>query len=392
MREVYIVALGRSAIGKAPRGKLKNSRPEDIGAQVLKGVLAKVPELDLKEIDDVIMGCAFPEAEQGMNIAKIIAARAGLPAEVPAQTVNRFCSSGLQSIATGANSIIAGQSEVVVAGGVELMSVIPMGGNILYPNPTIMEKEPKEYTTMGITAENVAEKYNITREEQDRFSCESHIKALDARRKGKFAEEIIPVEAVVTKEDEKGYVKMGTTLFDTDEGIREGRSFEGLSRLRTVFKANGTVTAGNSSQTSDGAAVVVLMSKDKVDELGIKPIARFISYSVAGVPAELMGIGPMKAIPKVLEISGYSLENIDLIELNEAFASQSLACIKELGLDSNIVNVNGGAIALGHPLGCTGSFLTVKLIHELKRRNKKNGLVSMCIGGGMGAAGIFEIL
>jgi acetyl-CoA acyltransferase len=392
MREVYIVALGRSAIGKAPRGKLKNSRPEDIGAQVLKGVLAKVPELDLKEIDDVIMGCAFPEAEQGMNIAKIIAARAGLPAEVPAQTVNRFCSSGLQSIATGANSIIAGQSEVVVAGGVELMSVIPMGGNILYPNPTIMEKEPKEYTTMGITAENVAEKYNITREEQDRFSCESHIKALDARRKGKFAEEIIPVEAVVTKEDEKGYVKMGTTLFDTDEGIREGISFEGLSRLRTVFKANGTVTAGNSSQTSDGAAVVVLMSKDKVDELGIKPIARFISYSVAGVPAELMGIGPMKAIPKVLEISGYSLENIDLIELNEAFASQSLACIKELGLDSNIVNVNGGAIALGHPLGCTGSFLTVKLIHELKRRNKKNGLVSMCIGGGMGAAGIFEIL
>ncbi len=392
MREVYIVALGRSAIGKAPRGKLKNSRPEDIGAQVLKGVLAKVPELDLKEIDDVIMGCAFPEAEQGMNIAKIIAARAGLPAEVPAQTVNRFCSSGLQSIATGANSIIAGQSEVVVAGGVELMSVIPMGGNILYPNPTIMEKEPKEYTTMGITAENVAEKYNITREEQDRFSCESHIKALDARSKGKFAEEIIPVEAVVTKEDEKGYVKMGTTLFDTDEGIREGISFEGLSRLRTVFKANGTVTAGNSSQTSDGAAVVVLMSKDKVDELGIKPIARFISYSVAGVPAELMGIGPMKAIPKVLEISGYSLENIDLIELNEAFASQSLACIKELGLDSNIVNVNGGAIALGHPLGCTGSFLTVKLIHELKRRNKKNGLVSMCIGGGMGAAGIFEIL
>jgi len=392
MREVYIVALGRSAIGKAPRGKLKNSRPEDIGAQVLKGVLAKVPELDLKEIDDVIMGCAFPEAEQGMNIAKIIAARAGLPAEVPAQTVNRFCSSGLQSIATGANSIIAGQSEVVVAGGVELMSVIPMGGNILYPNPTIMEKEPKEYTTMGITAENVAEKYNITREEQDRFSCESHIKALDARSKGKFAEEIIPVEAVVTKEDEKGYVKMGTTLFDTDEGIREGISFEGLSRLRTVFKANGTVTAGNSSQTSDGAAVVILMSKDKVDELGIKPIARFISYSVAGVPAELMGIGPMKAIPKVLEISGYSLENIDLIELNEAFASQSLACIKELGLDSNIVNVNGGAIALGHPLGCTGSFLTVKLIHELKRRNKKNGLVSMCIGGGMGAAGIFEIL
>src|SRR6056297_627557 len=271
MREVYIVALGRSAIGKAPRGKLKNSRPEDIGAQVLKGVLEKVPELDFKEIDDVIMGCAFPEAEQGMNIAKIIAARAGLPSEVPAQTVNRFCSSGLQSIATGANSIIAGQSEVVVAGGVELMSVIPMGGNILYPNPTIMEKNPKEYTTMGITAENVASKYNVTREEQDKFSYESHKKALDARNSGKFSEEIIPVDAVVTNKDEKGCIKMDTTLFDTDEGIREGISIEGLSKLRTVFKAKGTVTAGNSSQTSDGAAVVVLMSKDKVDELGIKP-------------------------------------------------------------------------------------------------------------------------
>jgi acetyl-CoA acyltransferase len=255
-----------------------------------------------------------------------------------------------------------------------------------------MEKNQKEYTTMGITAENVAYKYNITREEQDKFSYESHKKALDARNSGKFSEEIIPVDAVVTNKDEKGCIKMDATLFDTDEGIREGISTEGLSKLRTVFKANGTVTAGNSSQTSDGAAVVVLMSKDKVDELGIKPIARFISYSVAGVPAELMGIGPIKAIPKVLKISGYDLEDIDLIELNEAFASQSLACIKELSLNSSIVNVNGGAIALGHPLGCTGEFLTAKLIHELKRRNKKNGLISMCIGGGMRAAGIFEIL
>lgn len=392
MREAYIVALRRSAIGKAPKGALKNSRPEDIGAQVLKGVLNQIPQLDHKEIDDVIMGCAFPEAEQGMNVAKIITARAGLPLEVPAQTVNRFCSSGLQSIASGANSIITGQSEIIVAGGVELMSVIPMGGNVLYPNPTIMERTPEEYTTMGITAENVAKKYNISREEQDKFSYESHIKALEARESGKFAEEIIPVNAVKTIKDDKGHTQMITTKFDTDEGIRENISLEGLAKLRPVFKIGGTVTAGNSSQTSDGAAAVVLMSKEKVEELGIKPIAKFVSYSVAGVPAELMGIGPIKAIQKVLKTSGYSLKQIDLIELNEAFASQSLASIKELGLDSSIVNVNGGAIALGHPLGCTGSFLTVKLIHELKRRGKKCGLVSMCIGGGMGAAGIFELL
>lgn len=392
MREAVIVALIRSAIGKAPNGTLKYSRPEDIGAQVLVGVLNQVPQLNPKEIDDIIIGCAFPEAEQGMNIAKIISARAGLPMDVPGQTVNRFCSSGLQSIASAANSIIAGQADIVIAGGIEMMSAIPIGGNIICPNPTLMAKHAVEYTSMGITAENVAEKYNITRQQQDEFSVESHKRAYAAQKEGKFMEEIIPVEAVFMYEDENGYTKSGMKSFAVDEGIRKDVTLESLSKLRTVFKINGSVTAGNASQTSDGAAMVVLMSRDKAENLGIRPIAKFRSFAVAGVPADLMGIGPIKAIPKALKLAGLNKEEIDLIELNEAFASQSLACIQELDLNKSIINVNGGAIALGHPLGCTGSFLTVKLINELRRRNKKYGMVSMCIGGGMGAAGIFEML
>lgn len=392
MKEAVIVALGRSAIGKAPKGTLKYSRPEDIGAQVLTGVLNQVPGIILEEIDDIIIGCAFPEAEQGMNIAKIIAERASMPTKVSAQTVNRFCSSGLQSIAAAANSIIAGQAEIVVAGGVELMSAIPMGGNILYPNPALMSDHAQVYTTMGITAENVAEKYGITREQQDKFAAESHAKAAAAQKEGKFAEEIISVEADFIYEDEHGFTKSGLKTFDSDEGIRADATSESLAKLRTVFKINGTVTAGNSSQTSDGAAMAVLMSKEKAESLGIKPVAKFISFAVAGVPAELMGLGPVEAIPKALKIAGLDKSQLDLIELNEAFASQALACIQELNLNKEIINVNGGAIALGHPLGCTGSLLTVKLINELRRSNKKYGMVSMCIGGGMGAAGIFEML
>jgi len=392
MREAVIVALGRSPIGKAPKGTLKYTRPEDIGAQVLLGLLKLVPQLEPKEIDDIIIGCAFPEAEQGMNLAKVITEKAEMPVEVSGQTVNRFCSSGLQSIASAAYSIIAGQTEVIVAGGVESMSTIPMGGNVMCPNPALMSSHPEAYSSMGITAENVAEKYNISRQEQDAFAAESHRRAFTAQSSGRFFEEIIPVDATFIYEDEHKYSRKGIKQFTGDEGIRANVTVESLSKLKPVFKVNGSVTAGNSSQTSDGAAMVMLMSREKADQLGIKPLAKFISFATAGVPAELMGLGPIQVLPKALKIAGMTKEQIDLIELNEAFASQALACIRELELDDKRVNVNGGAIALGHPLGCTGTFLTVKLIHELKRRNQKYGVVSMCIGGGMGAAGIFELL
>ncbi|SHI85305.1 acetyl-CoA acyltransferase [Dethiosulfatibacter aminovorans DSM 17477] len=393
MKEAVIVAYGRSAVGRAPKGKLKYTRPEDVAAQVVQGVLAKVPEFDPSSIDDVIMGCAFPEAEQGMNIAKIIAQRVGLPIDVPGQTVNRFCSSGLQAIATAANAIMAGQAEVMLAGGVEFMSTVPMGGNVIAPNPYLMENYPESYVSMGHTAENVADIYGITREMQDEFSVESHRKSSIAQEEGKFVDEIIPVKALRPVSNEKGEVAgTETFMFDKDEGIRKATTMETLGRLRPVFKNKGSVTAGNSSQMSDGAAAVLLMSREKAEELGIKPIAVFRSFAVAGVAPELMGIGPVKAIPKALKIAGLKVEDIDLIELNEAFASQSLACINELGLDKDIVNVNGGAISLGHPLGCTGSFLTAKLLSEMKRRNSRYGLVSMCIGGGMGAAGVFEMI
>ena len=392
MKDAVIVALGRSAIGKAPKGVFRLSRPEDIGAQVLSGVLTQVPQLDARHIDDVIVGCAFPEAEQGMNLAKIVISKAIPGVDIPGQTVNRFCSSGLQTIATAANAIMAGQAEVIIAGGIELMSTIPMGGNIVAPNPDLIQSQPDAYTAMGITAENVAEQYGVTRRMQDEFSMESHRRANAARTEGKFAQEIIPVEAVTTYVDETGHTRMGLRTVAEDEGIRPQTTMESLGKLHTVFKLGGTVTPGNSSQTSDGAAFVILMSGEKAAELGVRPIAKFISFAVAGVPSELMGIGPIAAIPKALKIAGLRQEDMDIIELNEAFAAQSLACINTLGLDQKKVNVNGGAIAMGHPLGCTGSLLTVKVIRELQRRDGRYGMVSMCIGGGMGAAGVFERL
>ena len=392
MKDAVIVALGRSAIGKAPKGVFRLSRPEDIGAQVLSGVLKQVPQLDARHIDDVIVGCAFPEAEQGMNLAKIVISKAIPGVDIPGQTVNRFCSSGLQTIATAANAIMAGQAEVIIAGGIELMSTIPMGGNIVAPNPDLIQSQPDAYTAMGITAENVAEQYGVTRRMQDEFSMESHRRANAARTEGKFAQEIIPVEAVTTYVDETGHTRMGLRTVAEDEGIRPQTTMESLGKLHTVFKLGGTVTPGNSSQTSDGAAFVILMSGEKAAELGVRPIAKFISFAVAGVPSELMGIGPIAAIPKALKIAGLRQEDMDIIELNEAFAAQSLACINTLGLDQKKVNVNGGAIAMGHPLGCTGSLLTVKVIRELQRRDGRYGMVSMCIGGGIGAAGVFERL
>ena len=392
MKDAVIVALGRSAIGKAPKGVFRLSRPEDIGAQVLSGVLKQVPQLDARHIDDVIVGCALPEAEQGMNLAKIVISKAIPGVDIPGQTVNRFCSSGLQTIATAANAIMAGQAEVIIAGGIELMSTIPMGGNIVAPNPDLIQSQPDAYTAMGITAENVAEQYGVTRRMQDEFSMESHRRANAARTEGKFAQEIIPVEAVTTYVDETGHTRMGLRTVAEDEGIRPQTTMESLGKLHTVFKLGGTVTPGNSSQTSDGAAFVILMSGEKAAELGVRPIAKFISFAVAGVPSELMGIGPIAAIPKALKIAGLRQEDMDIIELNEAFAAQSLACINTLGLDQKKVNVNGGAIAMGHPLGCTGSLLTVKVIRELQRRDGRYGMVSMCIGGGMGAAGVFERL
>lgn len=392
MREAVIVAYGRSAVGRAPKGKLKHTRPEDVAAQVIKGVLGKVPTLDPALIEDVVFGCAFPEAEQGMNTAKVIATRAELPENVPAQTVNRFCSSGLQTIAIAANSIMAGQADVVLAGGVEFMSTVPMGGNIIAPNPYLMENAPAIYMSMGLTAENVADKYGVTREMQDAFAEESHRRAAAAQQEGKFDEEIIPVDAVRPVLDVNGQaIGQESFVFFKDEGVRAGTTAQGLSKLKTVFKNGGSVTAGNASQMSDGAAAVVVMSREKAEELGIKPLAVFKSFASAGVPAELMGIGPIAAIPKALDIAGLKKDDIDLIELNEAFASQSIACINELGLDTEKVNVNGGAIALGHPLGCTGSFLTCKLLSEMKRRDSQYGMVSMCIGGGMGAAAVFEL-
>lgn len=390
MKEAVIVAYGRSPIGRAIKGALRYTRPDDVAAQVLNGVLDKIPQLDRGQIEDVIMGCAFPEAEQGMNVARVIAQRAGLPDEVPGQTVNRFCSSGLQTIANAANAIMAGQQEIVIAGGVESMTMVPMGGNVLAPNPYLMENYPKSYCTMGLTAENVAERYGITRQMQDQFSVESHLRATRAQAAGKFADEIVPIEAVrpVMKD---GKLENETFLFTKDEGIRPNSSEESLGRLRTVFKAGGSVTAGNASQMSDGASITVMMSKEKAEELGLKPLAVFKSFAVAGVAPEIMGMGPAAAIPKALKLAALSVEDIDLVELNEAFASQSIACIKELNLDRQKVNVNGGAIALGHPLGCTGAFLTSKLLSELKRTNGHYGVVSMCIGGGMGAAAVFEM-
>ncbi len=380
-----IVAATRTAVGKAKRGTLKSTRPETLAAAVIKELLKRAQDMDPHELDDLIVGCAFPEGEQGMNIARQIGFRAGLPVEIPAETVNRFCSSGVQSIAHAAQAISAGYIDAAIAGGVEVMSMVPMTGYKFSPDQILADDYPEAYTSMGITAENVSERYKISREMQDEFALKSNKKAYEAVESGRFDEEIVPLEIEIVS-------PAGTKqiTFKRDEGPRGDTCLEVLAKLRPAFKTGGTVTAGNSSQMSDGAAGVIIMSKAKADALGLKPLARFISFAAGGVEPDVMGIGPIVAVPKVLERTGMSLKDIDLIELNEAFAAQGLAVIKELGLNQEITNVNGGAIALGHPLGCTGAKLSVQIIYELKRRDQEFGLVTMCIGGGMGAAAIFQ--
>lgn len=391
MREAVIVAGARTPVGKAKKGSLANTRPDDLGAIVVKETLKRADNYD-GPIDDLIIGCAMPEAEQGLNIARNIGALAGLPYTVPAITINRYCSSGLQSIAYGAERIMLGQAEAIIAGGVESMSLVPMMGHTIRPNIKLAETAPEYYMSMGHTAEQVAEKYGVTREDQDAFAVRSHQRAAKAIAEGKFKEEIVPVEVTKRFVDENNKLQETTILFDTDEGVRPDTNMEVLATLKPAFRVNGTVTAGNSSQMSDGAAAVLLMDREKAKAEGFKPLAKFRSFAVGGVPPEVMGIGPVEAVPKALKLAGLELSDIGLIELNEAFASQSLQVIRTLGFDEEIVNVNGGAIALGHPLGCTGTKLTLSLIHEMKRRNVQFGLVTMCIGGGMGAAGIFELL
>jgi acetyl-CoA acyltransferase len=390
MRDAVIVSAVRTAIGKAPKGTLKDTRPDEMGAAVIKEAMARVPGLELSEIEDVIMGCAMPEAEQGMNIARAAAIRAGLPVETSAMTINRFCSSGLQSIAIAADRIRTGGAEAALAGGLESMSMIPMGGHIIRPNPYLVEHYPDFYLNMGLATENVARKYEVTREEQDAFALRSHQRAAAALDQDKFKDETAPLTVTFEELDEKGRKQRREVIFERDEGVRRDSSAEGLAKLKPAFHVKGTITAGNASQMSDGAAVAVLLSDERAKSLGVKPLARFVAYATAGCPPEEMGIGPVFAIPKVLKLAGLKLEDIDVIELNEAFAAQSLAVIKTLGLDPDKVNVNGGAIALGHPLGCTGAKLTASILRELERRNGRYGMVTMCVGGGMGAAGIFE--
>ena len=392
MTEAYIVSGVRTAIGKAFKGTLSNTRPDDMAAAVISELLRRTPQLKPDEIDDVIIGCAFPEAEQGMNFARLAALRAGLPYTVPATTINRFCSSGLQTISFATERIMSGQAEVIIAGGSESMSLIPMGGNKIVANPYLVEHYPDSYLSMGLTAENVAKKYGITREMQDQFSLRSHQRAVAAVQAGKFKDEIVSLKIVTKFINGNGKKETKEVTFNTDEGPRSDTSLEKLSQLKPVFAEKGSVTAGNSSQMSDGAGGVIVMSKRKMESLGLKPIARLMSYAVGGVPPEEMGIGPVVAVPKALKHAGLKLSDIDVIELNEAFASQAYYVIKHLEMDEEKVNVNGGAIALGHPLGATGTKLTVQLLNELKRRKKKYGLVTMCVGGGMGAAGIFELL
>lgn len=384
IKDVYVVAYGRSAVGKSgKKGALRNMHPVDLGGLVLKGVLEKVPQLNPDDIEDVVVGCATHEEKQSTNMARLIALRAGLSQSVPAMTVNRFCSSGLQTIDIAATAIAAGQADVLVAGGVESMSSIPMVNDFTaHADPWLLENLPDVYMPMGLTAENVAAKYGITREEMEEMAVESHRKAAEAQDAGKFDGEIIPLEGV----DEAG----NPIVFDKDQGIRRGTSMESLATLKTVFKEDGVVTAGTASQTSDGAGFVVLMSKEKVEELGIKPIAKFIGYAVAGCDPAIMGVGPIYAVPKVMKLTGLTVDDMDVIELNEAFAAQAIPCIRELGMNPAKVNPNGGAMALGHPLGATGAILTCKALSELDRIGGKYALVTMCIGGGMGAAGIYE--
>jgi acetyl-CoA acyltransferase len=392
MKEAVIVSAVRTAVGKAPKGTLRNTRPDDLGAAAIKESVNRVPGLDPAQIEDVIMGCAFPEAEQGMNVARTAMIAAGLPVETSAMTVNRYCSSGLQTIALAADRIATGGADVIVAGGLETMSKIPMGGNVFRPNPAIVESYPDYYLNMGLTAENLARRYEITREQADEFSLASHQKAAAAIQAGRFKDEIVPFSVHVDEFDKKGRVRRKEVVFDTDEGVRYDASLDGLAKLKPAFHAKGTVTAGNSSQMSDGAAAAVVMSANKAEELGLTPIARFVSFATAGCLPEEMGVGPVYAIPKALKLAGLTLDQIDLIELNEAFAAQGLTVMKLLEMDPSKVNVNGGAVALGHPLGCTGAKLTATILQELKRRNARYGMVTMCVGGGMGAAGIFERL
>lgn len=391
MREAVIVAGARTPVGKAKKGSLAQFRPDDLAAIAVKETLRRADGYD-GHIDDLIMGNATPEAEQGLNLARNVVALAGLPHTVPGVTVNRYCSSGLQTIAYGAERIMVGSAEAIIAGGVESMSMLPMGGHVFRLNPKLVETAPEYYMGMGHTAEEVARRFGITREEQDAFALESHRRAAAAIKAGKFDEEIVPVEVTKRYVDENNKLVEKTFTFSMDEGVREDTSMEALAKLRPAFAANGTVTAGNASQMSDGAAAVLVMDREKAEAEGFKPIAKFRSFAVAGVEPEIMGIGPVKAIPKAVELAGLSLSDIDLFEINEAFASQAIQVIRELDLDHDKVNVNGGAIALGHPLGCTGAKLTLTLLHEMKRRNVQFGVVSMCVGGGMGAAGVFELL
>jgi acetyl-CoA acyltransferase len=389
MKEVVIASSVRTPVGRAFKGTLRTTRPDELAAVAIKGALEHVPQLDPKEIEDVILGCAMPEAEQGMNVARIASLRAGLPVEVSAMTVNRFCSSGLQAIAMAAERIMAGGAEVVVAGGTESMTMIPMGGHKISPNPWLVDHYPDAYLSMGLTAERLAQRFGITREQADEFSLQSHQKALAAIEAGRFADETVPVSVSFTTPN-GSKPKRQEIVFKVDEGPRGDTSLQALLALRPAFHAKGTVTAGNSSQMSDGAAAAVVMSSDRARALGIRLLARYVAFATAGYKPEEMGLGPVYAIPKALKMAGINLDQIDVIELNEAFAAQSLAVIKQAGLDPEKVNPNGGAIALGHPLGCTGAKLTATVIRELKRRNGRYGLVTMCVGGGMGAAGIFE--
>jgi len=390
MKDAVIVSAVRTAVGKAPKGTLRDTRPDDMGAAVIKEAIARVPGLEASEIDDVIMGCAMPEAEQGMNVARAAAIRAGLPVETSAMTINRFCSSGLQSIAMASDRIRTNGAQVIIAGGLESMSMIPMGGHIIRPNPYLIDHYPDFYLNMGLATENVAWKYEVTREEQDEFALRSHNRAAAALDADKFKDETVSLTVSVEELDAKGKKQRREVTFDKDEGPRRDTSAEALAKLKPAFRIKGTITAGNSSQMSDGAAAAILMSGERAKELGAKPLARLVAYATAGCPPEEMGIGPVFAIPKALKLAGLTLDQIDVIELNEAFAAQSLAVIKTLGLDQDKVNVNGGAIALGHPLGCTGAKLTASILRELERRQGRYGMVTMCVGGGMGAAGIFE--
>ncbi|WP_010095082.1 acetyl-CoA C-acetyltransferase [Ornithinibacillus scapharcae] len=391
MREAVIVAGSRTPVGKAKKGSLRNTRPDDLAALTIKETLKRAGGYD-GNIDDVIIGCAIPEAEQGMNMARNIAGLAGLRHDVPGITINRYCSSGLQSIAYASERIMLGASDTIIAGGAESMSLVPMPGHVIKPNPTLVADAPGYYMGMGHTAEEVANRFGISRQDQDAFAVQSHERAAIAIAEGKFKDEIVPVEITERFIGKNNKVEEKSFLFDTDEGVRAGTTLDVLGKLRPAFHVKGTVTAGNSSQMSDGAASVLIMDREKAEAEGLKPLVKFRSFAVAGVEPEIMGVGPVKAIPKALEIAGIGLSDVGLFELNEAFASQSVRVIQALDLDTNIVNVNGGAIALGHPLGMTGTKLTLSLAHEMKRRNVQFGVVTMCIGGGMGAAGVFELL